>query len=102
MCPETVEAIRLLGGKVALARRERRWTLADLAERVGVSVVTLRKVERGDPSVALGTAFEAAALVGVPLFHPDPARRATEAEVVDSRLAVLPATVRARRVDDDF
>lgn len=87
---------------MVLARRERRWTLAELAERVGVSVVTMRKVERGDPSVALGTAFEAAALVGVPLFHHDPARRSVEGEVVQSRLAVLPATVRPRHVDDDF
>ena len=102
LCPETIEAIKLLGGKVVLARRERRWTLAELAERVGVSVVTMRKVERGDPSVALGTAFEAAALVGVPLFHHDSARRSVEGEVVHSRLAVLPATVRSRHVDDDF
>ena len=102
LCPETIEAIKLLGSKVALARRERRWTLAELAERVGVSVVTMRKVERGDPSVSLGTAFEAAALVGVPLFHHDPARRSVEGDVVHSRLAVLPATVRPRHVDDDF
>ena len=100
--PETMEAIRLLGDRVALARRERRWTLAELAERVGVSVVTVRKVERGDPSVALGTAFEAAALVGVVLFHHDPERRSAEGEVVRSRLAVLPASVRASDADDDF
>lgn len=100
--PETLEAARLLGGRVALARRERRWTLAELAERVGVSVVTIRKVERGDPSVALGTAFEAASLLGVALFHPDPAMRSAEREVVTARLAVLPATVRSGKADDDF
>lgn len=100
--PETIEAIKLLGDKVALSRRERRWTLAELAERVGVSIVTMRKVEKGDPSVALGTAFEAAALVGVALFDEDPARRALEGEVVRSRLAVLPSTVRAVHADDDF
>ncbi len=92
----------MLGSQVALARRERRWTLAELAERVGVSVVTIRKVERGDPSVALGTALEAAALVGVVLFDPDPTRRALEAEIVRARLALLPATVRPRKVDDNF
>ena len=54
---------------MSLARRERRWTLAELAERVGVSVVTIRKVERGDPTVALGTAFEAAVIAGVVLFQ---------------------------------
>ena len=97
-----MEAARLLGSRVAAARRERRWTLAELAERVGASVVTIRKVERGDPTVALGTAFEAATLVGVALFHEDPARRAQEAEVVQARLAVLPASVRLSDVDDEF
>ena len=102
LSPLTVEALGLLGLRVSSARRERRWTIAELAERVGVSVVTIRKVERGDPTVALGTAFEAAALVGVALFHDDPQRRALDAEMAQSRLAVLPAAVRPRRVDDDF
>ena len=78
----TSEAARLLGRRVSLARRERRWTLAELAERVGVSVVTIRKVERGDPTVALGTAFEAAVIAGVVLFHRDADRRALESEIV--------------------
>ena len=98
----TLEASRLLGSRVRLARRERRWTVEELAERVGVSPVTIRKVEKGDPSVALGTAFEAGTLVGVALFHDDQVRRAIEAENVAARLAVLPATVRPGRVDDDF
>ena len=100
--PVTLEAARLLGLRVALARRERRWTLAELAERVGASVVTIRKVERGDPTVALGTALEAATLVGVTLFHEDAATRSLEAEVVQARLALLPASVRRGAVDDDF
>lgn len=100
--PVTVEAGRLLGNRVRLGRLERRWTVAELAERVGVSPVTIRKVERGDLTVALGTAFEAAALVGVALFHHDPVRRGLEAEYAAARLAVLPATVRSSQVDDDF
>jgi len=100
--PVTRQAARLLGGRVRLARRERRWTVAELAERVGVSPVTIRKVENGDLTVALGTAFEAATLVGVALFHDDPARRAIEEERVAARLAVLPAAVRHTTVDDDF
>ena len=100
--PVTLKAARLLGSRVTLARRERRWTLAELAERVGVSVVTIRKVERGDPTVALGTALEAATLVGVTLFHEDPVRRSLEVEAVQARLAMLPASVRRAAVDDDF
>jgi len=96
------EAVRLLGRRISLARRERRWTVAELAERVGSSETTVRKVERGDPSVALGTVFEAAALVGVPLFSEDATTVAREAELVEARLAVLPQRVRRRQVDDQF
>ncbi len=101
--PVTVEAARLLGARVRLARRERRWTLQELADRVGVTEVTMRKVERGDLTVGLGVALEAAAVVGVPLFHEDRSRRSLEAGRVDDRLAVLPQSVRKPvAVDDDF
>lgn len=101
--PVAVEAARLLGARVRLARRERRWTLQELAERVGVTHVTMHKVERGDLTVGLGVAFEAAAVVGVPLFHEDHSRRSLEAGRVDDRLAVLPQLVRKpTEVDDDF
>lgn len=101
--PHTSEAIDLLGERVRLGRLERRWTLRELAERVGVSVPTMRKVERGDPSVGLGIAFEAATLTGVPLFDPDPSRLSLEAARVEDRLAVLPRVVRKpAEVDDDF
>ena len=89
----------MLGSRVRLARRERGWKATDLAERVGVSPTTIRKVEHGDPTVALGTAFEAATLVGVPLFHTERSRRALEAEYVAARLAVLPAAGRRGAAD---
>ena len=101
--PLTREAARLLGNSVDLARRERGWSVEELAERVGVTHVTIRKLERGDLGVALGTALEAAAIVGVPLFGEDPALRRLEARRVQERLALLPQRVRRRaRVDDDF
>src|ERR1700710_937670 len=102
LSPQTNEAVRLLGARIQLARRERRWTLQELADRAGVTAVTMRKVERGDPSVRLGVAFEAATLTGVALFDPGAARRRLEVERVDDRLAVLPRLVRRRQVDDDF
>ena len=99
----TVEAAALLGARVRLARLEHRWTLEELAERVGVTHVTMRKVERGDLTVGLGVAFEAAAVLGVPLFHDEGSRRWLEAARVDDRLAVLPQSVRRpQQVDDDF
>lgn len=101
--PLTVDAARLLGSRVRLARRERRWTLKELAERVGVTEVTMQKVERGDLSVRLGIALEAAAVLGVPLFHETRERRALEAMHVADRLALLPQAVRRPvHFDDDF
>lgn len=101
--PQVLEAARLLGDRVRLARLERRWTLEELAERVGVSHNTMRKIERGDLTVGLGPAFEAAALVGVPLFHADPERRRLEVRSTTDRLAVVPQRarrpLRARDVD---
>lgn len=103
LSPLTREAAKLLGASVRTERRGRRWTVAELAERVGVSEATMLKVERGDPGVRLGTAFEAAALVGVPLFAEDESRRTLEAARLEDRLAVLPQRVRQpREIDDDF
>jgi transcriptional regulator with XRE-family HTH domain len=101
--PIAREAARLLGARVRLARRERGWTLQELADRVGVTHPTMAKVERGDPSVGLGVAFEAATLVGVPLFHEDRARVRLEVGRVEDRLALLPQLVRKPvDLDDDF
>jgi transcriptional regulator with XRE-family HTH domain len=77
--------------------------MEELAERLGVSAPTLQKIERGDPTVGLGVAFEAATLTGVPLFHPDPSRLSIEAARADDRLAILPRLARKpASVDDDF
>lgn len=101
--PRTIEAAELLGTQIRIGRLERRWTAEELAERVGVSVVTMRKIERGDPSVGLGTAFEAATLTGVPLFYEERSRLSAELRHADDRLMVLPRRARKpREVDDAF
>jgi transcriptional regulator with XRE-family HTH domain len=101
---QTMDVARLLGLEVARARRARRWTLEALAERAGVSVPTLRKVEQGDLSVALGTALEVATLLGIPLLAADRTELGRLLERSQDKLALLPARVRARAggVDDDF
>jgi transcriptional regulator with XRE-family HTH domain len=102
--PYTREAARLLGAQIRQGRRERRWSAEELARRVGISRRTLGKIEAGDPSVRLGTAFEAARLVGVPLFRESRDELSAEAGRYRDRLALLPQRVRApgRPVDDDF
>ena len=101
--PRTIEATELLGTQIRIGRLERRWTMQELAERVGISVVTLRKIERGDPSVGLGVAFEAATLTGVPLFYEERSRLSGELRRAADRLAVLPSRARKpREIDDSF
>lgn len=92
--PQTLDAAQLLGLEVAGARRKRRWGVNDLAERAGISPVTLRKIERGDPTVQLGSAFEVATLVGIVLFAPDRKELSTMIDNARVRLALLPARVR--------
>lgn len=101
---QTLDAAVALGALVAAGRRSRSMTAKDFAERVGVSVPTLRKVESGDPSVALGTYLEAAVLAGVRLFNVDGREMASVADRARMQLALLPERVRPAAVqpDDDF
>jgi transcriptional regulator with XRE-family HTH domain len=47
-------ALRDLGANVRDARKRRQLTVALVAERAMISVVTALKVERGDPSASIG------------------------------------------------
>lgn len=60
MTPSTLplpaaHALRKLGRDLALARRKRSISTTDMAGRLFVSRDTLWRLERGDPSVSLGT-----------------------------------------------
>ena len=100
---QTRDALAILAQATRAARIRRGWTSRELAERVGVSLPTIVKVERGDPGVAVGTVLEAAALVGVPLFDADPEGRRRFASHKSAELALLPAAARPRRrIADDF
>jgi transcriptional regulator with XRE-family HTH domain len=54
-----------LGERLSLARRRRRIPQRELARHVGVTVVTLRKLERGHGGVSLATLVKALAAVGL-------------------------------------
>jgi transcriptional regulator with XRE-family HTH domain len=53
-------ALRKLGRDLAVARRKRGISTSDMAARLFVSRDTLWRLERGDPTVALGTMATAA------------------------------------------
>lgn len=57
--------LRKLGHDLALARRKRSMSTSDMAARLFVSRDTLWRMERGDPSVALGTVATATFVLGL-------------------------------------
>ena len=52
--PATAGAIEKLGADLAVARLRRKESLRAWAQRLGVTVSTLQRLEAGDPSVAIG------------------------------------------------
>lgn len=99
-----LEALKLLGKSIRAARIERRMTSVELAERIGISRASLHRIEKGDPRSGIGPAFEAAMIVGVPLFETEPSRLAGDLARAGEKLALLPKKVRPQKiaVDDEF
>jgi transcriptional regulator with XRE-family HTH domain len=52
--PATSAAIQKLGADLAVARLRRKKSLKTWAQRMGVSVPTLQRLEAGDPGVGIG------------------------------------------------
>ncbi len=52
--PATQAAIEKLGADLAVARLRRKESLKTWAQRMGVSVPTLQRLEAGDPGVGIG------------------------------------------------
>jgi transcriptional regulator with XRE-family HTH domain len=57
--------LREFGERLRLARRRRRLTTTVVAQRAGLSRTTLYNVERGEPSVTLGTYLRVMAALGL-------------------------------------
>ena len=52
--PKTTEMLGIMGEQIKLARLRRKLSVKLVSERAGISRATLWKVEKGDPSVAMG------------------------------------------------
>lgn len=100
----TKQALILLGKQVQLARKQRRMTETELADRVGISRTTLRHIEAGAVTVEVGLVFEAAVIVGVPLLTENLADLPRQLSRFDDKLALLPQSIRKKEVKvmDDF
>lgn len=102
--PTEVQATaRSLGAAIRAARLRRRWSQALLAEKAGVSHMTLRKAEQGQSGVAMGTYLVLLWALGLnqllaPVLDPT-----TDREGVALETFRLGQRVRPRReINDDF
>ncbi len=57
-------ALVKLGHDLSLARRRRMLTQESMAERIQTSVATLRRLEKGDPRIPIGTIAQAFFVLG--------------------------------------
>jgi transcriptional regulator with XRE-family HTH domain len=100
----TLSVLKTLGAMIRAARLERGMNQADLSRRLGVSRYTVIALEKGNPKVGVGTVFEAATIVGVPLLAEDQHAIDKLSTTVASLASVLPERGRRKKVAlrDDF
>ena len=99
----TKRSISVFSDMIQVARKSKRWSETELAERAGISRATVREIEKGNPSTELGLYFEVATLLGIPLLNSDNAMKSAAKEL-DLRLALLPKRVSSKTAElfDDF
>ena len=98
------EAAELLGLMIHSARVECGLTVAEVAERAGVSRGLVHRIEKGEMGSSLGAAFEVSAIVGLRLFDADPTTLTRHLSMARDKLTLLPKSVRrgTTKVKDDF
>lgn len=98
------EAAQLLGLLIRNTRVERNLTVADVAERAGVSRGLVQRMEKGEMGCSIGAVFEVAALVGLQLFDAEPTTLTRHLAMARDKLTLLPQAVRTGKteVTDDF
>jgi len=98
------EAVALLAGLIRAARKERKLTTQEVADRAGISRGLLQRIEKGDMKCEIGVVFEVATIVGVKLFDADEPTLTRHIHQIQDKLSLLPKSVRktAKVADDAF
>lgn len=102
--PYAKEACELLGSLIQESRIQKGMTIAEMAERAGVSRGLVARVEAGDLGCSIGVVFEMAALLKIELFGLDPRNLSSHLAMKQDKIKLLPQRVRKAKeaVYDDF
>src|SRR3990167_5556948 len=100
----TKNALKTLGKLIQVTRQERAFSQAELAERLNVTRQTVIAIEKGDRTVSIGTVFEAAYLLAIPLFSEDDQSLSKWQTILSGFSALLTKKThhKKQKVSDDF
>ena len=84
------QAAELLGLIIRNARIERGITVADVAERAGLSRGLVHRIEKGEIGSSVGATFEVAVIVGLRLFEAEPTTLTRYLSMERDKLSLLP------------
>lgn len=97
--PALIESLRTLGSHLRTARQARGWTIAEAAARSLASAATYKRLESGEPSVAIGTWITA--LAQFQLLEAWLAATAPQADALGEALRARKAPRRVRKPADE-
>lgn len=97
-------ALKLFSMLLEKERRKKGYSQKDLAQRAGVSRFSVQNILKGEPSVSIGTYFEIAVILGVPLFTDNSHKLASMIKQVEEVISLLPSHVHLEKeiLDDNF
>ena len=100
----TLKALTLMAKHIKTTRITRNMTVQALADRAGISMGLLRRIENAHPSCSIGIVFEVASILGIALFNADYDTLVLQNKIIEEKLALLPSEVRQKKIeiDDNF
>ncbi|MBL4560899.1 MAG: helix-turn-helix transcriptional regulator [Labilibaculum sp.] len=100
----TNSGIKHFATLLQINRKKKSMSIAELSVRLGVSYPTVQNMLNGVATVAIGTYFEAAYILGVSLFESDQNRFTILTSKSKGLEILLPKRVKTKKVelDDDF
>ncbi len=100
----STDAVLLMSNLIKVARKERKLTTQEIADRAGISRGLVQRIEKGDMKCGIGSVFEVAAILGIQLFDADESSLSTHIRHSEDKLTLMPKTIRkqTRVLNDDF
>lgn len=100
----TEVALCFLGSLIKASRQQRKFSQNELADRLGVTRQTVVNIEKGSAKVSIGTVFEAARVVGIPILCDNNKQLNQWQQVLNGFNALLPSKTHHKKseLDDDF